>query len=142
MSRAFLATIALLLATLGVSHLTARRVPESLARPLDTIDSQILGWRVADSQQLDASDLKALAPTEYLSRTYVKGGDFLDLFIAQLILTDSFGAIRHFTFSEALECIELTTESEHLKDRDLGASQRFRRLLWRRSVSLEQLIDP
>src|SRR5262249_8843765 len=51
-------------------------------------------------------------------------------------------AQRIFTFSEALECIELTTESEYLKDRDLGASQRFHRLLWHRFVSLEQLTDP
>src|SRR6516225_2434934 len=58
--------------------------------------------------------------------------NFRDLFMAQ----------RIFTFSEVLECIELTTEPEHLKDRDLGASQRFHRLLWPRFVSLEQLTDP
>jgi hypothetical protein len=74
--------------------------------------------------------------------------NFMDLFIAQLVHRvisrrhTAVGAIRHFTFSEALECIELTTESEHLKDRDLGASQRFPQLLWPRSVSLELLTDP
>jgi hypothetical protein len=68
--------------------------------------------------------------------------NFLELFIAQLNFTESFGAIRHFTFSEALECIELTIESEHLKDRDLGASQRFRRLPWPRSELPERLPDP
>jgi EpsI family protein len=82
MFRPFLFIAVLLSATIAVNHLTARRVPETLAMPLDQIDSQLLDWRVTNTQQLGASDLKALAPTAYLARTYQKGNNQLDLFIA------------------------------------------------------------
>jgi len=82
MSRSFLGIATLLLSTITLNHLTARRVPESLAAPLESIDSQILGWRVVNTEQLGASDLKALAPTAYLARTYMKEANVLDLFIA------------------------------------------------------------
>src|SRR5208337_3803033 len=65
-----------------LSGLTARRVPEPLAVPLDQIDSQIEGWTAAGNHTLSASTLHALDATSYLDRTYRKGNSQLNLFIA------------------------------------------------------------
>ena len=65
-----------------LSGLTARRIPEPLAVPLDQIDSTIEGWKAAGDRILPAPTLHALSPTAYLVRTYQKDTANLDLFIA------------------------------------------------------------
>jgi EpsI family protein len=77
----FAATTFLLLATIFGTKVTARRIPEPLTRPLETIDATIEGWSAVKDRELDATVLKALLPTSYLSRTYQKGRSSLDLFI-------------------------------------------------------------
>lgn len=79
---AFAITAVLLLGTTLLSGLTARRIAEPLALPLDRIDPQIDGWTAAGDQTLPAPTLHALAPTAYLDRKYVKNQSSLDLFIA------------------------------------------------------------
>jgi EpsI family protein len=78
----FAATAMLLLGTTFLSGLTAHRVPEPLAVPLDQVDSRIEGWTAVGDQTLPAPTLRALAPTAYLIRTYRKDPSRLDLFIA------------------------------------------------------------
>ena len=85
MNKAFLpfaATVLLLLGTTVLSGLTARRIPETLAVPLDQIDSRIEGWTAIGDATLPAPTLHALAPTSYLVRTYRKANSELNLFIA------------------------------------------------------------
>jgi EpsI family protein len=78
----FAATTALLLGTTLLSGLTARRVAEPLAVPLDRIDAKIEGWTATGDHTLPAPTLHALDATSYLARTYQKGASQLDLFIA------------------------------------------------------------
>jgi EpsI family protein len=78
----FVGTFLLLGATLTFSQLTAHRRSEILARPLDTIDRQILGFTGTDNPPLDEHTLHALQPTSYLVRTYKKPSLQADLFIA------------------------------------------------------------
>jgi len=78
----FATTAVLLLGTVFLSGLTARRIPEPLAIPLDRIDSQIDGWQAMGDRNLPAPTLRALNATSYLSRTYQKGSTMLDVFIA------------------------------------------------------------
>lgn len=75
-------TAALLAGTMAVSSLTARRIPEPLAIPLDRIDRRISGWTAESDQALDAPTLHALDATSYLSRTYRKQESELNVFIA------------------------------------------------------------
>ena len=78
----FWATIIMLLTSLGAYGLSLRRYPDSLAAPLDTIQSVIDGWTQTGSEFLAPSVLRRLVPTSYLSRTYRKDGTDLGLFIA------------------------------------------------------------
>jgi EpsI family protein len=78
----FATTAGLLLGTTLLSGLTARRIPEPLAVPLDQIDSNIEGWTAVGDQALSAPTLHALAPTAYLVRTYQKDRSQLGLFVA------------------------------------------------------------
>jgi EpsI family protein len=82
MSPRFITTLALLLGTLAASSLTARRISQPLAIPLEQIDSSILGWSAAGDHVLPPYTLHALDATSYLSRTYRKDYSQLDLFIA------------------------------------------------------------
>ena len=72
----------LLLGTTLLAGLTARRIPDPLAAPLDQIDSRIEGWTAAGDHILPAPTLHALDATSYLARTYQKDTSQLDLFIA------------------------------------------------------------
>jgi EpsI family protein len=81
-SRRFLLTLLMLGATLGASMLAAIRVPEVLSQPLETISTDLAGWRVSASDQLTPGVLRALIPTSYIARTYTKGPGWLQLFIA------------------------------------------------------------
>ena|ERR1039457_861507 len=81
-SLSFTATVALLLGTIFLGDVTARRIPERLAVPLDKVPAQMAGWRALRDKELPASTLKALNATSYLSRPYQKGSMDLDVFIA------------------------------------------------------------
>jgi len=78
----FAATTALLMGTLVAGSLTARRISQPLALPLERIDSSILGWSTIGEQTLPPETLKALDATSYLVRSYSKGDSRLDLFVA------------------------------------------------------------
>ena len=78
----YIVTLALLGGALVAGNLTERRVSEKLAVPLDQIRGEIAGWRAVGDQVLPAPTLHALNATSYLSRTYQKGDQHLDLFIA------------------------------------------------------------
>jgi EpsI family protein len=78
----FSATIAILVGTIFLGDLTARRIPTPLAVPLDQIAPDVAGWAAFKDQVLPASTLRALDSTSYLSRTYRKNSKELDLFIA------------------------------------------------------------
>lgn len=78
----FAATTALLLGTILFGRTAARRIPEQLAQPLSTIGADIAGWSVVEDRRLDARVLERLIPTSYLSRSYRKQNDPMDLFIA------------------------------------------------------------
>jgi EpsI family protein len=82
MSISYFLTTGLLAGTLLLSGLTARRVPDFLAVPLDRIDTQISGWTATEDKTLDEPTLRALDATSYLSRNYQKGAAELNLFIA------------------------------------------------------------
>jgi EpsI family protein len=78
----FLLTVLLLSATLLASRLSERRQSESLAQPLQDIDTHLGGWRAVSDEALGARVLKVLLPTSYLARTYQKGDRQLGLFVA------------------------------------------------------------
>jgi EpsI family protein len=78
----FIITILLLAGTILAAALSERRNPDVLAIPLDRIDHQISGWNSVRDEQLDATVLRKLDPTSYLSRIYQKENSQLDLFIA------------------------------------------------------------
>ena len=78
----FWATIIMLMTSLGAYGLSLRRYPDSLAAPLDTIQSEIDGWTQTGSEPLVPSVLRRLVPTSYLARSYRKDSTDLGLFIA------------------------------------------------------------
>ena len=75
-------TIVILSATLGAAVWSDHRNPEVLAKPLDSIAAQIDGWTSAGDQTLRDTIVASLDATSYLSRTYRKGGNDLDMFTA------------------------------------------------------------
>jgi EpsI family protein len=76
------ATVFLLATTLLASKVTANRKAESLAQPLDTIDTNIAGFIGGQRQGLDPATLHALQCDAYLSRLYRNSDIEADLFIA------------------------------------------------------------
>ena len=82
MSAPFVCTAALLTGTLVASGLTARRISQPLALPLERIDSSIVGWSAAGEKTLPPETLKTLDATTYLVRNYRKGDTQLELFVA------------------------------------------------------------
>ena len=81
-SLSFTATAVLLLGTIFLGEVTARRIPEPLAVPLDKIPAQMAGWTASSDKELPARTLQVLDATSYLSRPYQKDSQDLDLFIA------------------------------------------------------------
>lgn len=77
-----LCILAMLLTTGGLAHRFARTLPTPLALPLEQIDTSILGWKMESNQVLPDSTLRALKPTSYLVRSYAKGKENLNLFVA------------------------------------------------------------
>ena len=82
MPTGFIVTAILLAGTLLASGLTERRIPQPLAAPLEQIDSNILGWLAVGDQSLPPETAKTLDATAYLVRTYSKGDNNLELFVA------------------------------------------------------------
>lgn len=76
------AVVLLLVGTLTASKLTANRKSGSLARPLETIDTNIAGFTGVDGAPLTTGVLAQLKCDSYLSRTYHKDNLQADLFIA------------------------------------------------------------
>jgi EpsI family protein len=77
----FTSALALLTGTVVLSGMAERRPAQSLARPLETISTQIGPWRMTGRETLGAEVLDLLKPTSYLSRFY-EGNELLGLFIA------------------------------------------------------------
>ncbi len=77
-----LVIIAFLTATLVSSTAADHRRPDSLALPLDTIDTQDRRWTMGEQQDLAPALVERLKPTSYLSRLYNKGDRQISLFIA------------------------------------------------------------
>ena len=75
-------TLLLLSATLAASVWSDHRAPVVLAKPIDSIGTQIDGWTSAGNQQLRDRVVASLKATNYLSRTYRKDRNTLDLFVA------------------------------------------------------------
>jgi EpsI family protein len=81
-SHTYVLVTTLLLVTILLGAAAERRVPESLAFALSEIPSQLSGWSVVAQHELPAPTLRALHATAYLSRTYKRGEERLDLFMA------------------------------------------------------------
>ena len=78
----FWITTALLASSLGISTLGLRRYPDTLVAPLDSISQNIAGWTLDRVQFIESRTLQTLKPTTYLARSYSKGSDDLNLFVA------------------------------------------------------------
>src|ERR1051326_2436102 len=78
----FAATALLLTGTIFLSSLSARRIADTLAVPLDQIASQIDGWTATGDEILPPPTLHALNSSAYLVRNYRKGDTQLGLFVA------------------------------------------------------------
>jgi EpsI family protein len=78
----FRISFGLLLGTVAVSGLTARRDAQPLAQPLATIADRIGEWVGTDDPPLPDRVTGSLAATSYLSRTYRNGSKEMNLFIA------------------------------------------------------------
>jgi len=75
-------TLLLLSSTLVASIWSDHRAPVVLAKPIDSINTRIDGWSSAGNQQLRDRIVASLNATSYLSRTYRKDRNELDLFVA------------------------------------------------------------
>jgi len=78
----FAGTATLLAGTVFLSSLSARRIAEPLAIPLDVISPKILGWEKVADNALSPRVVERLNATSFLSRTYRRGPSDLDLFVA------------------------------------------------------------
>jgi len=78
----FAGVIAILGATLATSAYTERRHPQSLTHPLNDIPVSLAGWNFAQDAPLPPNELKRLVLTDYVSRIYSRGSQYLSLFIA------------------------------------------------------------
>src|SRR4051795_13078104 len=78
----FACIITMLGTTILLSALTARRVPEVLTVPLDSLGTEISGWHASGDHSLAAGTQRVLDATSYLSRSYRKDARSLDLFVA------------------------------------------------------------
>lgn len=78
----FLCAVLVLAATVLCDGLLARRTPQPLAVPLNSISREIAGWTAMSTLTLDEQSRKVLRATSYLGRTYRKRGGTLDLFLA------------------------------------------------------------
>jgi EpsI family protein len=77
----FAGTFILLAGTLAASWVSSKRLSGNLARPLETISSDIAGFHGSDNPALNTRVMGRLLPTSYLSRTYRKADLSLELLI-------------------------------------------------------------
>jgi EpsI family protein len=85
----FTAVAALLAATWAASVISAKRSPEPLAEPLESIPGQIGAWRGSADRKLDPATLSVLKPTSYLSRVYQRDNVAVDFFTAFYALQEA-----------------------------------------------------
>ena len=90
----FVATLMLLGTTLIFSTWSHFRGTEDLAQPLNSIPSQIAGWRFESDEPIDPDVLATLAATSFVSRTYEKKGHRLNLFVAYYASQKGGGALH------------------------------------------------
>lgn len=76
------ATILVLGATIAAAKVIDVRPAEELIKPLESIATDIDGWQGKPDPPLSQDILEVMAPTSYLSRTYQRGADSLNLMIA------------------------------------------------------------
>jgi EpsI family protein len=76
---AYIGMLALLSGTLIASHIAPNHNSESLRAPLDSIGTELAGWKLATVEELSPQQLAA---TSYLARTYAKNDQQLGLLIA------------------------------------------------------------
>lgn len=79
---AYTGMLALLSGTLIASHLAPNRIPEPLRAPLDSISTEVAGWKMVATDELSSRQLSIIAPSSYLARIYGKDGQQLGLLIA------------------------------------------------------------
>jgi EpsI family protein len=75
-------TVLILAATFLGSKTIDSRSDESLVAPLESIPMHIDGWEGTADPPLRADILQELVPSSYISRTYRRGQDSVNLFIA------------------------------------------------------------
>jgi len=78
----FGATILILAGTVAAAKVIDFRPSEPLINPLDSISSDIEGWKGKPDPPIREDILEVLAPTTYISRTYYRGQDDMNLFVA------------------------------------------------------------
>jgi len=79
----FAGVTVLLASTVVASKVAERGQADTLVRPLSAMPRQIAEWRAeSPDDKLSEGTLRVLIPTDYLSRSYRKGGEQLGLFIA------------------------------------------------------------
>jgi len=78
----FLLTVVVLLVTLGAAVSSDHRAPVVLVKPIDSIPLQLDGWTSAGNEKLRDRIEASLNATSYLSRTYKKERQDLDMFMA------------------------------------------------------------
>lgn len=78
----FGATMLALAVTFAVTKVNEGRPPRPLALPLSNIASDIEGWVGIDDPPPPEQILKSLNATAFLSRTYRRGGDSMNVWVA------------------------------------------------------------
>jgi uncharacterized protein DUF3485 len=78
---AFIASTALLAATLVTARIDAARPPRALAAPLESIAIDINGWVGGRSETLPPDEIRLLAADQYLLRTYQRRREWLNLVV-------------------------------------------------------------
>jgi EpsI family protein len=76
---AYVGFLALLSGTVVASNMTPNRTAEPLRAPLASISKELIGWKMAATEELSPRQLSA---TSYLARTYIKDDQQLGLLIA------------------------------------------------------------
>ena len=66
----YLATLAILAATMAAAHLASGIEPTALVHPLDSIPASIGPWTAAGEETLSENELSILQPSSYLLRSY------------------------------------------------------------------------
>lgn len=74
-------TIVILAATVGFSRAIDSRPEEPLAQSLDTIPMVVGGWEGQPDPPLRGDILGSLTPSSYLSRTYRRGQETINMFV-------------------------------------------------------------